>query len=155
MGVRFGRPSITPPATVQRTATGSQVTLDPSLLKPADGSPMAAAWVSYSLARAQWQTTEFAKRFPNEPTYRHSLAEEVFAFERLLAFADEQQTKGQPIPDPQVATIRSLYDRGMLEPYVLLHAPDAGIARDYPQYRAEHRDRLQTYIESMIVLPQR
>jgi tetratricopeptide (TPR) repeat protein len=155
-GARFGRPVITPPATVEKTATGNAITVDPSsLAAPSDGTSGKAAWLMYSLARAQWQNDEFAKRFPNEPAYRHSLAEEVFAFARLIAFADEQESKGQPVSDPQVATIRDLRDRGMLEAYVLLHAADAGIARDYPQYRAEHRDRLQAYVESMIVLPQR
>jgi len=108
----------------------------------------------YGGARLQFQRDEFQKRFPGETTYRHSLAEEIFAFERLLAFADEQEAKGQPLTDPQIATIRTLRGRGMLESYVLLHAPDAGIAKDYPQYRAEHRDRLQAYIEQMIVMPQ-
>ena len=116
---------------------------------------MAAAWVAYATAKAQWSKEEFLKRFPNESTYRVSLAEEIDAFGRLLAFADEQQAKGQPITDPQVATIRALRDRGMLEAYVLLHAPSAGVARDYPAYRAEHRDRLQAYMEAMTVMPSR
>ena len=39
----------------------------------------------------------------------------------------------------------------MLEAYVLLHAPDAGIAQDYDRYRAQNRDKLQAYVESMIL----
>jgi tetratricopeptide (TPR) repeat protein len=154
-GARFGRPAITPPATVEKTDTGTRITLDPGTVSAGANNPMAAAWVVYSLSRAKWQTDEFQKRFPNETAYRHSLPEEVFAFERLLDFADQQEAKGQPITDPQLATLRNLRGSGMLESYILLHQPDAGIARDYPQYRAEHRDRLQAYVEQMIIMPQR
>jgi tetratricopeptide (TPR) repeat protein len=153
-GARFVRPNITPPATVQKTDTGAQITFNPSVVAPGANPSMAAAWLVYSTARVQWQNGEFQKRFPNENVYRHSLPEEVFAFERLLAFADDQEAKGQPLNDPQIATIRGLRDKGMLESFVLLHAPDAGIAKDYPQYRAEHRDQLQTYVEQMIIMPQ-
>ena len=150
-GGRLGRPAITPFSGLPKTADG-RVTID---LKTPPEDPMAAAWVVYAMAKAQWSKEEFLKRFPNESTYRVSLAEEIDALGRLLAFADEQQAKGQPITDPQVATIRALRDRGMLEAYVLLHTPNAGIARDYPAYRAAHRDRLQAYMEAMTVMPSR
>lgn len=39
----------------------------------------------------------------------------------------------------------------MLEPYVLLSAADDGIARDYPAYRAAHRDRLHAYVERYVL----
>jgi tetratricopeptide (TPR) repeat protein len=150
-GGRLGRPAITPFSGLPRTADG-RVTID---LKTPPDDPMAAAWVVYATAKAQWSKEEFLKRFPNESTYRVSLAEEIDAFGRLLAYADEQQAKGQPITDPQIATIRALRNRGMLEAYVLLHAPSAGVARDYPAYRAAHRDRLQAYMEAMTVMPSR
>ena len=116
---------------------------------------MAAAWVAYATTKAQWSKEEFLKRFPNESAYRVSLAEEIDAFGRLLAFADEQEAKGQPIKDPQIATIRTLRDKGLLEAYVLLHAPNAGVARDYPAYRAEHRDRLQAYMDATTAMASR
>ena len=150
-GARLGRPAITPFSGLPKTAEGL-VIFD---LKTPPEDPMAAAWLAYATEKAHWNKEEFLKRFPNEPAYRHSLAEEIAAFGRLLAFADEQEAKGQPIKDPQVATIRGLRDKGLLEAYVLLHAPSAGISRDYPAYRAEHRDRLQAYMEAMIVMPSR
>ena len=148
-GGRVGRPAITPFSGLPRTADG-RVTIDPT--KPPD-DPMGAAWVAYASTKAQWNKEEFLKRFPNETTYRVSLAEEIDAFGHVLAYADEQQAKGRPITDPQIGTIRALRDRGLLEAFVLLHGANAGIARDYPSYRAEHRDRLRTYMESMLVLP--
>jgi tetratricopeptide (TPR) repeat protein len=150
-GGRLGRPAITPFSGLPRAADG-RVTID---LQTPSADPMGAAWIVYATTKAQWNKEEFLKRFPTETTYRVSLAEEIDAFGRLLAFADEQQAKGQPITDPQIATIRTLRDRGMLEAYVLLHAASAGVARDYPAYRAEHRDRLQAYMEAMTVMPAR
>ena len=153
-GARFGRPAITPQINVTKTNDGAQLSVDPAALKEGATNPMSAAWAAYSLRRAAWVTEEFRKNYPNEPAYRHTLAEEIDAFKQLLAFADEREKAGQPITDPQISTIRTLIDRGMLESYVLLHAPDAGIAQDYPAYRAQNRDKLQTYIESMIIAPQ-
>ena len=155
VGARFGRPVISPQADVAKMNDGAQITFDPGALKASAANTMGAAWMVYSLRRARWVSEEFAKRYPNEPLYRHSLAEEIDAFGHLLAFADEQEQKGQPIVDPQLSTIRGLRERGMLEAYILLHAPDAGIAQDYEEYRAGNRDKLQAYIESMIIMPQR
>jgi hypothetical protein len=39
----------------------------------------------------------------------------------------------------------------MLEPYVLLNGADKGIAQDYDDYRAQHRDRLEEYVGTFIV----
>jgi hypothetical protein len=150
-GGGIGRPAITPFSGLPKTADG-QVIFD---LKAPPQDPMGAAWMAYATTKAQWNKEEFLKRFPNETVYRSSLAEEIAAFGSLLAFADEQEAKGQPIKDPQIATIRGLRERGLLESYVLLHAPTAGISRDYPAYRAEHRDRLQAYVDAMMVMPTR
>ena len=153
-GARIGRPAITPQVNVTKTAEGTQITVDPVAAKRGAANPMGAAWMVYSLRRAMWASEEFKKRYPNEPAYRHTLAEEIDAFNQLLGFADERDKAGEPINDPQLSTIRGLRERGMLEAYVLLHAPDAGIAQDYPAYRAQNRDKLQTYLESMIIAPQ-
>jgi tetratricopeptide (TPR) repeat protein len=153
-GARIGRPAITPPVTVTKTGDGAQISVDPVAAKPAAANPMGAAWMVYSRRRAMWVSEEFKKRYPNEPAYRHTLAEEIDAFDQLLMFADERDKAGEPIKDAQLSTIRGLRERGMLEAYVLLHAPDAGIAQDYPAYRAQNRDKLQVYLESMIIAPQ-
>ena len=148
-GGRLGRPAITPFSGLPRTPDGG-VTINPQE-PPTD--PMGAAWVVYATTKAEWSKQEFLKRFPNETTYRVSLAEEVDAYGRMLVYADEQQAKGQPITGPQIATIRALRDRGLLEAYILLNTTSASVARDYAAYRAEHRDRLQTYMEAMTVMP--
>jgi tetratricopeptide (TPR) repeat protein len=152
VGARLGRPALTTPTTMQNTATGAQHTLNADAVKPgAEG--MAAAWSAYAEARLQFQKEEFSQRFPTEPVYRHSLAEEIYAFERLIAFADEQAAQSAAINDPQLSTIRGLRQRGFLEPYVLIHAADAGIVRDYVAYRNEHRERIRAYVDGMIAMP--
>ena len=42
----------------------------------------------------------------------------------------------------------------MLEPYVLISAPDRDIAsNDYVPYREQHRDQLEAYLSQFIVPP--
>jgi hypothetical protein len=47
-----------------------------------------------------------------------------------------------------------LYEAKMIEPYVLLSAPDRDIAlNDYVPYREQHRDLLETYLSQFVVPP--
>ena len=39
---------------------------------------------------------------------------------------------------------------GLLEAYVLLAKPDAGIARDYVEYRKNNRDKLRRYMNEYV-----
>src|SRR5688572_27211492 len=89
-GVRFGRPAITPQVKVAKANDGAQITFDPGAVKESATNAMDAAWMAYARRRALWVSEEFKRRYPNEPVYRHSLAEEIDAFGQLLAFADEQ-----------------------------------------------------------------
>ena len=150
-GVRLGRPNLRPPAEVEKTTTGAAITLDPAWMERAKNDAALAPWMIYALTRAHWQTGEFTKRFPNEPAYRHSLAEEIDAYSQVLNAADEAVASGKPVTDPQIGLLRTLRDRNLLEPYILLHAAAAGIARDYPRYRTEHRDRILAYLETLIL----
>ena len=45
------------------------------------------AWLSYGATRSNWRKEKFAKTFPHEKTYRHSLAEESDALRSVLALA--------------------------------------------------------------------
>jgi hypothetical protein len=44
-----------------------------------------------------------------------------------------------------------VHDAGLLEAYVLIARPDAGIAQDYPKYRKEHRDELRRYLTEFVI----
>src|SRR5579871_364212 len=111
---------------------------------------VAAAWLVYLANRAQWRSGRFAERFPGEASYRHSLAEEAesltLAYQMLASDAPSGGT-----PDPGVADLLRLGQDGLIEAYVLLGAPDAGISRDYRAYRDAHRDALRRYLTSYVV----
>ncbi len=111
-----------------------------------------AAWLVYATVRGKWMTTEFAKRFPQEPKYRHSLAEEVDALRAALAVlkVDQLDLAGA---DWEVRDLLKLAQADMIEAYVLLQAPDQGIAQDYIAYRAANRDKLAAYFRQFVIPP--
>jgi hypothetical protein len=53
--------------------------------------------------------------------------------------------------DVSLHNLIKLYDAGFLEAYVLYARPDAGIARDYPAYRAANRDKLRRYWLEVVI----
>jgi len=102
------------------------------------------AWISYGATRSLWHKSKFARTFPNETTYRHSLAEEVDALHAVLSLASsDQQAKSV---SPSLAKLKELSDQGLLEAYILLAKADAGISQDYPAYLKYNRDKLRTYV---------
>ncbi len=125
------------------------ITVDGS--KPSGSLPV---WLAYSMTRAIWRSDKFKKHFPAEPEYRHSLAEETAALQSAATMisADKKGKSKEANADPDVALLRKLSDAKMIEPYVLLSAPDQGIAADYAAYRDLHRDQLEKYL-SLFVIP--
>lgn len=109
-----------------------------------------AIWIAYSAHRALWRTQEFAKQFPNEKAYRHSLAEEAGAFQMMLAVM-EHSDRPVDAKNESLRNVTALAKDQMLEAYVLISAADAGIAQDYAAYRDAHRDVLHAYIEKYVV----
>jgi tetratricopeptide (TPR) repeat protein len=105
-----------------------------------------AAWLTYSMTSVLWRESKFKEAYPDEGTYRHSLAEEVTALKMALVVAGDAAKNTKEYGD-----LARLDADGMLEPYVLLSAPDEGISKDYAGYRASHRDQLRTYIDRYVV----
>jgi tetratricopeptide (TPR) repeat protein len=134
----------------QKDAAGKTTTtieIGPDALK----NPQAgAAWLTYSAMRASWREQQFSKNFPNEKTYRHSLAEETLALKTVVLTVQSQNIPEEKL-DPGLKDLMRLDKDGMIEPYVLLNAADQGIAQDYAAYRADHRDQLHAYIERYVV----
>ncbi len=120
---------------------GMMISVDPKSL-----AHSGAAWLAYSASRGLWRQSKFKEAYPSEATYRHSLAEEVTALKmaRVVAGGEAGHTK-------DYGDLARLDDDGMLEPYVLVSAPDAGIAKDYAAYRAAHRDQLRSYLDRYVV----
>ena len=76
------------------------------------------AWVSYGVARSRWRKGKFAETFPNEKTYRHSLAEEAEALRSVIALATAD---GKPKTlNPSLVLLKEINDAGLLEAYFLL-----------------------------------
>jgi tetratricopeptide (TPR) repeat protein len=107
------------------------------------------AWISYGATRSTWHKEKFAKTFPNEKTYRHSLAEEADALRSVLsvATADKKDKK----LSPSLAKLKKLDEEGLLESYILLARPDDGIAQDYEAYLQQNRDKLRRYMVQYVV----
>ena len=127
------------------------INIDSASLDKKDGS---SAWMMYDMTRALWRGDEFKKNFPNEKEYRHSLKEEFQALSVAAEAADGLATGKKPEKlNEDLAALVKLKKAGLLEPYVLLNAADAGIAQDYEGYRKDHRDVLIRYLDEVVVPP--
>jgi tetratricopeptide (TPR) repeat protein len=120
---------------------------------------IAAVWKAYRDIIARWQDAgpEFRKRFPDEKKYRHSLQQEadalIEAASGLEKLAQDPATAALVTSDANASLLLSLHAAGMIAPYVLFSLGDHGIAQDYAAYRAAHRDRLEAYLNQLVVPP--
>ncbi len=148
--IQIGHPHIAPPTSATTQGDQTTVNVDPRTLDSKDGSN---EWLMYGITRAAWQTSDFAKNYPNEQTYRHSLKEEASAL-RMVAEACAKDLKSGKVKtlEPSLETLVKLNDAGLLEAFVLFARPDKGIAQDYAAYRAANRDKLRRYWLEVAVL---
>jgi tetratricopeptide (TPR) repeat protein len=144
---RLAHPAIDIPTGVTFDAKGNaNVQLDPAALGKDDGS---SAWISYGATRMLWRKEKFAKTFPREPAYRHSLLEEADALRSVVALASAD--KKMKALSPALSKLKKLDEDGLLEAYILLARADEGIARDYPAYLKQNRDRLRRYVVAYVL----
>ena len=158
--VALGHPRIDIPSNVTSTKPGEvNVTVDESALKGSDDDG-SAGWMIYGIIRAGWmnkkdgsRSDKFAKAYPDEPVYRHNLAEELEAL-RGVAESVQTQIKDKRIKKLTVSleNLMKLNDAGLLEPYILFVRPDQGIARDYSTYRKTNREKLKRYWLNVVIL---
>jgi hypothetical protein len=106
------------------------------------------AWIAYSATRETWKKEKFAKTFPAEKDYRHSLAEEADALRSVVSMAKTLKPKKL---NAQIAILEKLDQEGLLEAYVLMAIPDRGIARDHPDYLRTNRPKLRQYVVKYVV----
>ncbi len=91
------------------------ITLDASSLDKKDDS--GAAWMMYPMERALWRSDKFAKEYPQEKSYRHSLKEEASALSGVASVYEElQQKKKARNPDPALALLSQVKADGLIEP---------------------------------------
>ncbi len=116
--------------------------------------PGGTAWLVYSGTRTEWRQKKFLQTYPQEPQYRHSLAEEADALSvaaGTLPKADDKKAK--PLTDPDLVLLRSIAEAKLIEPYVVLNGADLEITKDYVAYREKHRAELEEYLSRFVVPP--
>ncbi|MGO9275204.1 MAG: tetratricopeptide repeat protein [Terriglobia bacterium] len=144
------QPKIESPASVSAEVDGkANIKIDPKSLDKRNGDQV---WIAYATTRALWRSEKFKKEFPDETTYRHTLAEEVDALQTVAksVMAARNEKKHWKL-DPALLTLVELHDQGLLEPYVLLARSDEGVAKDYPAYRDAHGDKLRLYLLNWVI----
>jgi tetratricopeptide (TPR) repeat protein len=150
---QLGHPRIEVPTSSVKRKDDKNIDIFVNPVEKKDGTE---AWMIYSIRRAAWMTEKrFAQAFPGEKEYRHSLREEAEAL-RLTAETVATQVKEGKLKesslDVSIANLLKLYKAGLIEPYVLLAIPDAGIAQDYAEYRKINRDKLRRYLNEYVIV---
>ena len=150
--VTLAHPRVDFPANVTKKQEGqTTLTLDPNMFKKDDKSGSAAAWMTYGLIRAGWPQGEFAKNYPEEKTYRHSLKEEAAAVRGALKVLGEKKEANAKNVDSSLVVLQKLDKEGLLEAYILLALPDEGIASDFPAYRKTNLENLRRYMKLYVL----
>lgn len=108
--------------------------------------PSARPWLAYLATREIWKKEKFAKAFPKETAYRHSLQEEVEALRAAAAAAKEQKS-----PNKQFELLAGLDSEGLLEAFVLIALPDPGIAEDHSEFLKTNRSKLRQYVIKHVI----
>ncbi len=149
--IQLGHPLIDIPTSSVQKKDDKNINI---VVNPSDKVDTIAVWMVYSIARAAWMTgTRFSEEFPNEKQYRHSLREESSAL-RFTAESVQNQLKEGKLKeislDVSIANLLKLHREGLIEAYVLLAMPDAGIAHDYAEYRKNNRDKLRRYLNEFV-----
>jgi len=125
------------------------INIDPNIIDEKK-HPGGAAWMGYSMCRASYRGDQFAKAFPNEKEYRHSLKEEDECLTDVLAIVRETKTKTDGM-DESLRNLLEVSDAGMLDCWILINGADQGIAQDYATYRDAHRQLLHDYLARFVV----
>jgi Flp pilus assembly protein TadD len=134
---------------------GSIQTADPASRQPPQ---VLSAWRAYHSVIADWREgSKFAKQFPQDAEYRHSLAEEseaLTAAARVLKTLKQDDKSAELVTGDTVAgLLLKLYEADLIDPYVLFSLGDDGIARDYTAYRAANRSKLEAYMDRFVMPP--
>ncbi len=145
-GTRLGHPRIDVPIT--ESVEGGEPKTTISVSPNEDGS---TAWIGYTATRLVWEDKEFAKNFPDEKQYRHTLKEEADAFRSVIRIAKELKAKGTKL-NQQLETLIELDNKSLLEAYILMARPDQGIAQDHAEYLKNHRDKLRQYVKEYVII---
>jgi tetratricopeptide (TPR) repeat protein len=150
--INLGHPEIAIPTSVTaKSEKEMTINLDPNSFKKDKNDPSGAAWVTYGLARATWPGGEFAKNYPEEKKYRHSLKEEAAAMRAAISVVEEKKLKDSTKIDQSLQLLIKLDKEGLLESFILLALPDEGIVQDYVAYRRTNIEKLRRYVKDYVL----
>jgi len=140
-GATLGHPEVSVPE-VSFDSNGKAIP------KPAIAGDDAAMrpWLNYLAAREAWKKEKFAKSFPKESSYRHTLNEEVEALRAAVSAAKEQKSSNK-----QFEILGKMDAEGVLEAFILLAQTDDGIAADYAEYLKNNRAKLRQYVSNYVI----
>ena len=127
----------------QVSSKPNDIAIDPKLLNE-DGSGR-IAWVTYLTCRGTYPQTVFLQKFPLLREYRHTLTEETECLQLTVKEVKNKSIAEEKL-DPSLKTLVALEASHMLEPWILLHGADQGVAQDYTAFREMHRDLLRAFI---------
>jgi tetratricopeptide (TPR) repeat protein len=147
--LRLSPPVIQSPHQITNKNGTPNIAIDAKSITQYDGT---LNWLLYEVACTNWKQESFAKAFPEEKVYRHSLPEEAAGLRKVAEGVSRDLKAGKIHSlNPSLATLVKLNDEGMLEAYILLGRADQGIAHDYAGYREAHRDQLRRYLDEYVV----
>jgi tetratricopeptide (TPR) repeat protein len=152
-GARLAHPAIEIPTSLKDDGKGGiSINLDAGTLLGGSKDDGSMAWIAYGGTRSEWMKGKFAKTYPNEKVYRHSLQEEAEAIRSVLALADAgAKEKKIKTLNSSLAKLKELNDKGLLEAYILFARADQGIFQDYAAYLKSNRDKLRRYVAEYVV----
>jgi tetratricopeptide (TPR) repeat protein len=149
--IDLAHPEVNIPTSVsQQDGGNTTINLDPNLFKK-EKDPATSAWMYYGLVRVSWPKTNFAKEYPQEKTYRHSLKEEAAALRAVIEAINNNKEVDPKKLDGSLQTLLQLEKDGLLEAFILMAMPDSGIARDFLAYRNTNIDKLRRYVVSYVL----
>jgi tetratricopeptide (TPR) repeat protein len=143
----LGHPRVDPPETTTGPDGKESTTINVNPLAD-DGS---MAWLAYTATRSAWKQKKFSENFPGEE-YRHTLKEEADAYRSVLSMVKVTKTTPEKL-DPQLAILQKLDNEGLLEAFILMAKPTAGIAQDHAGYLKDNREKLRQYVVKYVIAP--
>jgi tetratricopeptide (TPR) repeat protein len=155
--IQAAHPDIKAPKGPQTTAKAdgsANITLNADVFAAVNKNDGTGAWGIYQIIAGAWQAKVFKEKYPDEKQYRHSLAEESAALGAAADSVKKDLEKGKLKTenlDSGIAALLKLSKAEMLQPFILLSRPDAGIAQDYEAYREKNRDKLRQYLRDFVV----
>jgi tetratricopeptide (TPR) repeat protein len=124
---------------------------------PKEPADLSSAWQTYYSVKSEWKNgRRFAKQFPQESEYRHSLPEESEALTAAAKVLEKLKADTKTailVADNPAALLLKLHEAGLVDPYVLFSLGDDDIAKDFVAYRAKNRDKLEAYMDKFVMPP--